>query len=130
MVPRQPSGRVGEFRYAGGTFAFLEPDPALRFTVALPPEHRNTLLDRVAGEMRRALVFVDGVPEIPVQSWAMAIADIFDTLTAQDPPYQGTVPLERSLAILLRRPGMGLWTIVLLDLFIEARVFEWTAPRG
>ncbi len=62
MVPHQPSVLAGEFRYAGGTFIFLEPDSALRFTVALPPEHRSTLLDRVAGEMRRALVFVDGGP--------------------------------------------------------------------
>jgi hypothetical protein len=52
-VPRQPSVRAGEFRYAGGTFNFLESesiflelDSALRFTVALPPEHRSTLLDR------------------------------------------------------------------------------------
>ncbi len=69
MGPRQASLREGEFRYAGGTFfvpepalTFLEPVSALRFTVALPPEHRNTLLDRVAGEMRRALVFVNGAP--------------------------------------------------------------------
>ena len=69
MVPRQPSVREGEFRYAGDTFllsepesVFLELETALRFTVAIPPEHRNTLLDRAAGEMRQALVFVDGCP--------------------------------------------------------------------
>ena len=62
MEPLQLSILEGEFRYAGGSLAFLELDSALRFTVALPPEHRNTLLDRVAGEMRRALVFVDGGP--------------------------------------------------------------------
>src|SRR5512133_4194877 len=60
--PCQVSVGAGEFRYAGGTFAFafLEPDSALRFTVAGPPEHRSILLDRAAGEMRRCLVFVDG----------------------------------------------------------------------
>ncbi len=72
MNPRQVSVGWGEFRYAGGTFpvpgpdpAFLEPVSALRFTVAIPPEHRNTVLDRVAGEMRRALVLAEG-PEADV----------------------------------------------------------------
>jgi HD-GYP domain-containing protein (c-di-GMP phosphodiesterase class II) len=62
MGPRQLSVRAGEFRYAGGTFAFLEIGFAVRFTVALPPEHRSTLLGLVAGEMHRALVLVDGPP--------------------------------------------------------------------
>ncbi len=69
MGPRQLSFGEGEFRYAGRNFLspepesiFLEPDSALRFTVAVPPENRNTLLDRVTGEMRQALVFVDGSP--------------------------------------------------------------------
>lgn len=59
MGPRQLSFGAGEFRYAGETLADLEPDSALRFTVAVPPQHRNTLLDGVAGEMRDALVFVE-----------------------------------------------------------------------
>ena len=69
MLPRQDSVLAGEFRYAGGTatFAlpavvFLEPASALRFTVAIPPEHRNTLLDLIAGEMRGSLVFISGAP--------------------------------------------------------------------
>jgi len=69
MAPRQLSFGEGEFRYAGRTFLspepesiFLELDPALRFTVTIPPQHRITLLDRVAGEMRAALVFVDEAP--------------------------------------------------------------------
>lgn len=64
--------------------------------------------------------------EIPVQSRAMAISDVFDALTAQDRPYKGSVPLERSLAILDEEARDGALDRALLDLFIEARVFERT----
>lgn len=62
MVPRQLSVRAGECRYAWFNRPVSEPAPALRFTVAVPPEHRNTLLDHLAGELRRALVFDDELP--------------------------------------------------------------------
>ncbi len=62
--------------------------------------------------------------EIPVQSKAMAISDVFDALTARDRPYKGAVPLERSLAILEEEARGGHLDRVLLDLFIEAKVFE------
>jgi len=62
--------------------------------------------------------------EIPVQSKAMAISDVFDALTARDRPYKGAVPLEKSLSILEEEARSGHLDRVLLDLFIEARVFE------
>lgn len=62
--------------------------------------------------------------QIPVQSKAMAISDVFDALTARDRPYKGAVPLERSLSILEEEAREGQLDRVLLDLFIEARVFE------
>jgi HD-GYP domain-containing protein (c-di-GMP phosphodiesterase class II) len=61
---------------------------------------------------------------IPVQSRAMAIADVFDALTAQDRPYKSAVPLDRSLNILRDEAKDGALDAQLLDLFIEARVFE------
>ena len=63
-------------------------------------------------------------PDIPVQSKAMAIADIFDALTAQDRPYKAAVPLERSLEILQDDARQGHVDADLLDIFIAARVFE------
>ena len=66
--------------------------------------------------------------EIPVQSRAMAIADIFDALTAQDRPYKAAVSLDRSLAILEADARKGNLDAELLKLFIEARVFERTVP--
>jgi HD-GYP domain-containing protein (c-di-GMP phosphodiesterase class II) len=65
-------------------------------------------------------------PEIPVQSRAMAIADVFDALTAADRPYKKAVPLERSLDILGQDARGGHLDPDLLGIFIEARVFERT----
>jgi HD-GYP domain-containing protein (c-di-GMP phosphodiesterase class II) len=68
--------------------------------------------------------------EIPVQSKAMAIADIFDALTAQDRPYKAAVPLARSLDILHQDARDGHVDPDLLHIFMEARVFERTFPTA
>jgi len=67
--------------------------------------------------------------EIPLQSRAMAIADVYDALTAQDRPYKAAVPLARSLDILREDARCGNLDPDLLELFIEARVFERAGPR-
>lgn len=64
--------------------------------------------------------------EIPTQSKAMAIADVFDALTARDRPYKSAVPLEKSLAILGEEALGGGIDPLLLNIFIEAKVFERT----
>jgi HD-GYP domain-containing protein (c-di-GMP phosphodiesterase class II) len=107
------------------TFRFLERIPWTRDLSGIPEiayAHHERLTGR--GYPRRL-----GAPEIPVQSRAMAIADVFDALTAQDRPYKGAVPLERSLAILQEEARDGALDHPLLDLFIEAKVFERTVPR-
>jgi HD-GYP domain-containing protein (c-di-GMP phosphodiesterase class II) len=68
--------------------------------------------------------------DIPVQSKAMAIADIFDALTAQDRPYKAAVPLVRSLDILHQDARDGHIDPDLLQIFMEARVFERTFPAA
>ncbi len=68
--------------------------------------------------------------EIPLQSRMMTISDIYDALTAADRPYKKAVPLERALDILNHERTAGLIDAVLLDLFIEAKVFERTRPRA
>ena len=65
-------------------------------------------------------------PEIPLQSKAMAVADVFDALTAQDRPYKAALPVERSLAILEQDARAGALDPDLLALFIEARIFQRT----
>ena len=62
--------------------------------------------------------------DIPVRSRAMAIADVFDALTAQDRPYKAALPVERSLAILEAEARDGHLDADLLRIFIEAQVFE------
>jgi HD-GYP domain-containing protein (c-di-GMP phosphodiesterase class II) len=68
--------------------------------------------------------------EIPLQSKVMAIADIFDALTAQDRPYKAAVPLARSLDILHQDARDGHVDPDLLRIFMEAKVFERTFPAG
>ena len=64
--------------------------------------------------------------QIPVQSRMMAIADIYDALTAMDRPYKKAVRADEALAILDAERRAGALDSALLDLFISARVFERT----
>ena len=64
--------------------------------------------------------------EIPVQSKMMTIADIYDALTAADRPYKRAVPVETALDILNEERRAGHIDSVLLDLFVEAKVYERT----
>lgn len=108
------------------TFRFLEQIPWTRDLAGIPDiayAHHERLTGR--GYPRRLTE-----PEIPVQSRAMAIADVYDALTAQDRPYKGAVPVERSLAILEDEARAGALDRGLLDLFIEARIYERTARRS
>ncbi|MFQ5829886.1 MAG: HD domain-containing phosphohydrolase [Candidatus Methylomirabilia bacterium] len=66
--------------------------------------------------------------EIPPQSRTMTIADIYDALTAADRPYKKAVPAARALDILSSEGNAGLVDRVLLDLFIDAKVYERTLP--
>lgn len=62
--------------------------------------------------------------EIPVQSKMMTIADIYDALTAADRPYKKAIPVERALDILNEERRAELVDGDLLDLFIDAKVYE------
>jgi HD-GYP domain-containing protein (c-di-GMP phosphodiesterase class II) len=66
---------------------------------------------------------------IPVQSRMMTIADIYDALTATDRPYKKAIRVEEALDTLRHEQRAGALDGALLDLFIDARVFERTDPR-
>jgi HD-GYP domain-containing protein (c-di-GMP phosphodiesterase class II) len=68
--------------------------------------------------------------DIPIQSRMMTIADIFDALVAWDRPYKKAVPVATALAILDEEAKQGKLDTGLLQVFIEARVFELTAGRA
>jgi len=63
---------------------------------------------------------------IPVQSRMMTIADIYDALTATDRPYKKAIRVEEALDTLRDEQRTGALDGALLDLFIDARVFERT----
>jgi len=63
-------------------------------------------------------------PDIRPQSRMMTIADIYDALVALDRPYKRAVSPETALDILRDEAGAGKVDTELLDLFIEARVYD------
>jgi HD-GYP domain-containing protein (c-di-GMP phosphodiesterase class II) len=62
--------------------------------------------------------------QIPLKAKMMAIADIYDALTASDRPYKKAVPVERALAILHDEVKKGGLDEELVKLFVECRVFD------
>ncbi|MFN3649079.1 MAG: HD domain-containing phosphohydrolase [Armatimonadota bacterium] len=60
--------------------------------------------------------------ELPLQSRILAIADIYDALTAADRPYKKAFPIERAHAILRDEAARGRLDGRLVELFIEADV--------
>lgn len=63
-------------------------------------------------------------PEIPLQARMMTVADIFDALTASDRPYKKAVPVPAALDILHAEQRRGKLDADVLELFVEARIFE------
>jgi HD-GYP domain-containing protein (c-di-GMP phosphodiesterase class II) len=68
--------------------------------------------------------------EIPLQSRMMAISDIFDALVAWDRPYKKAVPVEKALDILRQEVRAGKLDAPVLDVFVEAKIYEKTLPRA
>jgi HD-GYP domain-containing protein (c-di-GMP phosphodiesterase class II) len=62
--------------------------------------------------------------DIPIQSRMMTIVDIYDALTATDRPYKKAIRVDDALDILRAEQRAGALDGDLLDLFIEARIFE------
>jgi len=71
----------------------------------------------------------DGYPrkmqarDLSLETRMMAIADIFDALTASDRPYKRAVPCEQALEIIKKEAQKGALDSDLVDLFIEAKVY-------
>jgi len=108
------------------TFEFLKKIPWTS-DLAMVPEIAYAHHERLNGKgYPRQLTEED----IPVQSKAMAITDVFDALTAQDRPYKSAVPLGRSLDILRQDADARHLDKNLLDLFITAKVYERTVNSG
>lgn len=61
---------------------------------------------------------------IPIQSRMMTVSDIYDALTANDRPYKRAISTERAIDILRMEVNDGLLDGPLVELFIDAKVFE------
>lgn len=65
-----------------------------------------------------------GASSIPLESRILAVADIYDALTARDRPYKKALSTERALDILSAEARSGHIDAALTQIFIDARVFE------
>ena len=63
---------------------------------------------------------------IPVPARMMAIADIYDALTAKDRPYKKAMPVEKALDILASDVKRGQLDSGLFEVFVSARVWALT----
>jgi HD-GYP domain-containing protein (c-di-GMP phosphodiesterase class II) len=77
-------------------------------------------------EKMRGGGYPNGVPaaETPLGSRLMAVADVFDSLTASDRPYKPAIPLERALKILQSMADDGDLDPDVVRLFVETRIWE------
>jgi HD-GYP domain-containing protein (c-di-GMP phosphodiesterase class II) len=66
--------------------------------------------------------------EIPVQSKMMAVADIYDALTASDRPYKKAVPVDKALGILDFSVKDGHLDGELVRIFKDAKIWERVGP--
>jgi HD-GYP domain-containing protein (c-di-GMP phosphodiesterase class II) len=107
------------------TFQFLSQIPWTRELRRLP-EIARSHHEKLNGS---GYPFGAAGDDIPVQSRMMTIADIYDALTATDRPYRKAIRLEEALGVLRAEQRAGALDGDLVDLFIEARVFERTNWR-
>lgn len=77
-------------------------------------------------EKMRGGGYPNGVPagETPLGSRLMAVADVFDSLTASDRPYKPAIPLERALHILQAMADEGDLDPDVVKLFRDTKIWE------
>lgn len=100
------------------TFRFLSQIPWTR-TLKRVPEIAYAHHEKLDGKGYPRSVAAE---LIPVQSKMMAIADIYDALTASDRPYKKAVPHELALDILKKEAESGQLDKELFKIFVEAEV--------
>ncbi|MBN2545192.1 MAG: HD domain-containing protein [Spirochaetes bacterium] len=65
-----------------------------------------------------------GIDQIPVQSRILAIADIFDALTAKDRPYKKVTDYQNALKILKQEAKCNKIDNDILNIFINNKIYE------
>ena len=67
---------------------------------------------------------------IPIQSRIIAIADIYDALTASDRPYKKAMPVEKAIQILIQEAIVNTLDKDLVDLFIKNKIYECSMNKS
>jgi HD-GYP domain-containing protein (c-di-GMP phosphodiesterase class II) len=102
------------------TFHFLSKIPWTRDLKGIPEiayAHHEKLNGR--GYPRKLLA-----TDIPLQSRMMTVSDIYDALTASDRPYKKAISTDRAIDILRMEVKDGLLDSSLVEVFVEAKIFE------
>jgi HD-GYP domain-containing protein (c-di-GMP phosphodiesterase class II) len=107
------------------TYNFLKEIPWSR-TLRDVPEIAGAHHEKLDGS---GYPFGRKAPAIPVEAKMMAIADIYDALTASDRPYKKAMPVEKALDILSGDVKRGQLDAQLFEIFVGARVYLVT-QRG
>ena len=107
------------------TYNFLKDIPWSR-TLRDVPEIAGAHHEKLDGS---GYPFGRKAPAIPVEAKMMAIADIYDALTASDRPYKKAMPVEKALDILSGDVKRGQLDAQLFEIFVGARVYLVT-QRG
>lgn len=115
-----PEDRAQIEEHVDHTFEFLSKIPWTRDLQNIPKLARAHHLKLDGSGYPRKL---QGI-EIAPQTRMMTISDIFDALVAQDRPYKPRIPDHAALDILKEDARHGKLDAELLELFIEAKVFE------
>ncbi len=61
---------------------------------------------------------------LPLEARILAVADVFDALTASDRPYKKAMPIEKALQVMTFMAKDGVLDADLVELFITKRVWE------
>lgn len=109
-------------------------DATINMLEALPfPKHLKRVPEYAGGHHEK----MDGTgyplgltrEEMPVQARIMAIADIFEALTARDRPYKEGKKLSEAIRILTQMKRNAHIDPDLFDIFIQERIFQEYAQR-
>lgn len=115
------AAEIGEIRsHVVHTHAFLSKIPWGKNFLRVP-EIAGSHHEKLNGHGYPRAISAD---QIPIQSKIMAIADIYDALTARDRPYKRAVPVDRALAILGYEVKDGHIDGDLVKAFVDAEVYK------
>lgn len=116
----RPEERAEIESHVSHTYSFLKMIPWTK-DLAMLPEIAHAHHEKLDGSGYPRQLRGD---DIPVQSRIMAIADIYDALTAADRPYKQAVPTERALDILAAEAKQGKIDLSLYQLFVGAKAYQ------